>query len=147
LQARLHRTPDDLERVLARPGRVRLVKGAFEEPESVAIPRESPALQGRYLDLAQELITSGHRTSIATHDEEILEELLTRHGATLRGEHVEFEMLLGLGEQALDRLRTDGYRTREYVVFGQEWWLYVLNRVSEQPQRLHTALSDAFPTR
>ena len=144
LQARLRRTPDDLERVMARAGTVRLVKGAFEEPEDVAIARQSPELPRTYLALADRLITSGHRTSVATHDEALLGALLARHGDALRAGHVEFEMLLGLGEHVLDQLHTAGYRTREYVVFGRQWWLYVLNRVSEQPDRLHTALADAL---
>lgn len=144
LQARLRRTPDDLERVTARPGTVRLVKGAFEEPAVVALPRESPDLRVRYLDLAERLVRSGHRTSIATHDQNVLAGLSARLGPALREQHVEFEMLLGLGGDGLERLRSAGSRTREYVVYGQEWWLYVLNRVSEQPDRLHTAVVDAF---
>jgi len=144
LQARLHRTPDDLARVMARSGRVRLVKGAFEESEYVAVSREDDRLRSRYLALADTLITGRHNTSIATHDLDLLDELQQRHGSALREPHVEFEMLLGLGEDALDGLHAQGYRTREYVVFGQEWWLYVLNRVSEQPDRLHAAVADAL---
>lgn len=144
LQARLHRTPDDLARVMARPGPVRLVKGAFEESREAAVPREDSALHRRYLSLADTLITSRHATSIATHDPCLLGEIVGGHGDVLRAGQVEFEMLLGLGEDALDELHAQGYRTREYVVFGQEWWLYVLNRVSEQPERLHTAVADAL---
>ncbi|WP_134742013.1 proline dehydrogenase family protein [Nocardioides sp. 503] len=143
LQARLHRTPEDLARVLGMPGRVRLVKGAFEEPEHVAHPRESEALHRAYLRLADVLVTHGGPVSLATHDDLLLDELVRRHGDALRGDQVEFEMLLGLGDAALERLRRDGHRTREYVVFGSEWWLYVLNRISERPERLHTALADA----
>jgi proline dehydrogenase len=144
LQARLRRTPDDLERVMARPGTVRLVKGAFEEPEEVALAREDAALQHQYLSLAGRLIASGHKTSIATHDQRLLDELVDQHGPNLREGHVEFEMLLGLGEDILDEMQAGGYRTREYVVFGHEWWLYVLNRMSEQPDRLHRAVDDAL---
>jgi proline dehydrogenase len=125
------------------PGRVRLVKGAYEEPEHVALPRESGELRATYLRLAGTLIETGHPVSIATHDDVLLDELERRHGDALRSDHVEFEMLLGLGGDGLDRLREKGYRTREYVVFGGEWWLYALNRISEDPVRLHTALADA----
>lgn len=144
LQARLRRTLEDLERVMARPGTVRLVKGAFEEREEVALAREDVDLQHQYLSLAERLITSGHKTSIATHDQRLLDELVDQHGTTLRRGHVEFEMLLGVGEDELDKLQAAGYRTREYVVFGHEWWLYVLNRISEQPDRLHRAVDDAL---
>lgn len=143
LQARLHRTAEDLERVLELPGRIRLVKGAFGEPESAAVPRGSRDLSERYLSGAGRLITAGHPVSIATHDRELLAALQAKHDDVLRGPHVEFEMLLGLGRETLDGLRESGHRTREYVVFGQEWWLYVLNRISEQPERLHLALAEA----
>ena len=51
-------------------------------------------------------------------------------------------MLLGLGTDLLDQLHHDGYRTREYVIFGGDWWLYVLNRIAEDPTRVITALAD-----
>lgn len=142
LQARLHRTPEDLERVLRRPGPVRLVKGAFLEPSAVAYPRDSEPMIAAYHRLADRLLTSGHRVSLATHDAALVEELRTRHGDTLREDHVEFEMLRGLGTALLDSLHADGFATREYIVYGPEWWLYVLNRIAEHPERVLLALAD-----
>ena len=142
LQARLRRTPADLDRVLALPGRVRLVKGAFLEPDAVAHRRDSDGMYEAYLSLADRLVSSGHALSLATHDESLVERLIDRHGDALRAEHVEFEMLMGLGTRLLDRLHADGYRTREYVLFGREWWLYVLNRIAEDPRRLFAAIAD-----
>lgn len=72
LQAHLRRTPEDLQDALTKPGKVRLVKGAFEEPEEVAIPR-GPELEAVYRALLEEALTSGHPVSIATHDPQILE--------------------------------------------------------------------------
>lgn len=146
LQARLHRTLGDLERVLRHPGTVRLVKGAFLEHESVAYPRNSVELTAAYLDLASQLIRSGHPMSLATHDDELVNMLIARHGEALKTDAIEFEMLLGLGTDLLDRLHRDGYRTREYVIFGGEWWLYVLNRIAEHPERALTALADLNPS-
>ncbi|HEY6788362.1 MAG TPA: proline dehydrogenase family protein [Trebonia sp.] len=142
LQARLHRTPDDLERVLAVPGTVRLVKGSFLETDAVAWRRDSPELTATYLALTQRLITAGHPVSLATHDEALVNALIAAHGDALRDPGAEFEMLMGLGTDLLDRLRGEGYRTREYVIFGGEWWLYVLNRIAEQPARVLAALAD-----
>lgn len=142
LQARLHRTSGDLERVLRHPGTVRLVKGAFLEPESVAYPRNSAELTNVYLDLASRLILSGHSLSLATHDDALVRTLIARHGEALKTGTIEFEMLLGLGTDLLDQLQQEGYRTREYVIFGGEWWLYVLNRIAEHPERALTALAD-----
>lgn len=143
LQARLHRTPQDLARVLNRPGPVRLVKGAFLEAESLAYPRGSEELETAYLSLAQQLIETGHPASIATHDAALTEKIRTRHAADLTSGNVEFEMLLGLGPGLLDALHSDGLRTREYVIFGGEWWLYVLNRIAEDPERVFEAITAA----
>lgn len=55
-------------------------------------------------------------------------------------------MLLGLGTEQLDALRGAGFTTREYVIFGTQWWLYVLNRIAEEPERVYTALIDAAST-
>ena len=142
LQARLHRTPDDLERVLALPGAVRLVKGSFLETDAVAWRRGSPELADAYLALARRLVAARHLVSFATHDETLVNALIDAHGDALRESWAEFEMLLGLGTGLLDRLRGEGYRTREYVIFGGGWWLYVLNRIAEQPERVLTALAD-----
>jgi proline dehydrogenase len=142
LQARLHRTPADLERVLLLPGTVRLVKGAFLERLDVAFGRGSEELARAYLDLARRLVTAAHPVSLATHDEVLVRSLIDEHGAALQAECVEFEMLLGLGTELLDDLQRRGYRTREYVVFGDQWWLYVLNRIAEHPERVITALAD-----
>jgi proline dehydrogenase len=142
LQARLHRTPADLERVLRHPGTIRLVKGAFLEPESVAHPRGSSELTAAYVQLAARVVGAGHALNLATHDDELVDTLIAKLGDSLKSPAVEFEMLLGLGTDLLDALQRDGYRTREYVIFGGEWWLYVLNRIAEQPQRVVTALAD-----
>lgn len=143
VQARLHRTPGDLERALALPGPVRLVKGAFLESSDVALPRDGAELTGRYLDLATALISSGHCVNIATHDPGLVDAVLRDHADAVRSRRVEFEMLRGLGTDLLDRLHVDGYPTREYAIFGTEWWLYVLNRIAEHPDRVFEAILDA----
>lgn len=142
LQARLYRTPDDLERVLALPGAVRLVKGSFLETDAVAWRRGSPELTAAYLALARRLVAAGHPVSLATHDDALADALIAEHTDALRRPGVEFEMLMGLGTELLDRVHGEGYRTREYVIYGGQWWLYVLNRIAEQPDRVRTALAD-----
>ncbi len=157
VQARLHRTAEDLPRLLSLPGRIRLVKGAFLEPETIAYPREDPALATAYLDHAKRLADSGHLCSFATHDWDLIHQI-DRHlstrgpesteapGSTRAAEATtpwEFETLLGLGPDRLDAMAERGHPTREYIVFGTEWWLYVCNRIAEDPQRLLQALVDA----
>jgi len=78
----------------------------------------------------------------ATHDEALADALIAAHGDALREPGTEFEMLMGLGTGLLDCLHGEGYPTREYVTFSGGWWLYVLNRIAEQPERVLTALAD-----
>lgn len=141
--ARLHRTARDLPRLLQYPGRIRLVKGAFAEPREVALHRDDPELAQRYRDHARLLIDSGHQCSIATHDRSIQRDLTDYlAGAGARCGQVEFESLMGLGTDRIDDLRRRGFQTREYAVFGEEYFLYVLNRIAEEPVRLFQAVID-----
>ena len=148
IQARLHRSERDLALLLGRPGRICLVKGAYHEPPELAIPRDSPALADVFAGYADALIGSGHRCSIATHDPE----LQRRAAEAVRARYpkddrtVEFETLLGLGDAGIDALRDEGFSTRVYVVFGEEWFLYVCNRIAEDPDaRIAQAVADAVP--
>ncbi|WP_448006417.1 proline dehydrogenase family protein [Agromyces bauzanensis] len=143
LQARLHRTSGDLDRALALPGPLRLVKGAFLESADTALPRDGAELPNRYVELAGTLIRSGHRVNVATHDPALVDAVVRDHPRAVRSGQVEFEMLRGLGTELLDRLHLDGRATREYAIFGTEWWLYVLNRIAEQPDRVFDAIIDA----
>jgi proline dehydrogenase len=143
VQARLHRTAQDLPRLLDRPGRIRLVKGAFLEPADIAWPREAPQLAEAYLRYAD--LLGGHLCSYATHDWDLIREIAK--GLTPRPDAPwEFETLLGLGPDRLAAMAELGHPTREYIVFGTEWWLYVCNRIAEDPQRLLQAVVDAAMT-
>ncbi|MEU4689852.1 proline dehydrogenase family protein [Actinoplanes sp. NPDC023714] len=144
VQARLHRTAGDLRRLLPLPGRIRLVKGAFLEPLTHAMAREDPALPVAYLRYARQLADAGHLCSFATHDRDLIAGVDQLLGGSGRGDAPwEFETLLGLGPDRLAAMADRGHPTREYVVFGTEWWLYVCNRLAEDPQRLLQAVADA----
>ncbi len=142
--AKLHRTVDDLPRLMAHSGRVRLVKGAFIEPEAIGLDRNDPELRRRYLQFSKTLLDSGNLCSIATHDRGIQAELASYIDATgRRNQPYEFESLIGLGVDQIDGLRNRGLPTREYAVFGDQYFLYVLNRIAEEPVRLYQAIIDA----
>jgi proline dehydrogenase len=144
IQARLHRSARDLETLLGRPGRICLLKGSYHEPETVAIPRDSPALAGVFAGYAEALIASGHRCSIATHDAELQARAVAALAGAPDAAAVEFETLQGLGDAGIDALRDSGHATRIYVVFGEEWFLYVCNRIAEEPaERIAQAVADA----
>jgi proline dehydrogenase len=145
VQARMRRTPADLAKLLRLPGRIRLVKGAYEEIDAVAHQRPSEGLDNAYRSLTAALIDSGHLCSIATHDVpqiNMAHELIEKRYGAARPPHIEFETLLGLGPAAAQRTLALGYRTRQYVVYGQEWFLYVCHRIAEQPDRLYQAVAD-----
>ncbi len=102
LQAHLHRTRQDLADLSHSPRRIRIVKGAFREPEGQALPR-SAALNDRYLELVHDAIRQGHHVSIATHDEQIINEAIRR--GWLDAGNAEFDMLYGFRPGLAAKLR------------------------------------------
>lgn len=144
LQAYLHRTESDLTAAMKRPGRIRLVKGAYEEPESVSLPRDSAALDGAYRQHMETLLASGHPCSIATHDEAMLDharEFIRKN--YLEASNAEFEMLYGVTPERLEKMRERGRKTRVYLVYGEEWYLYLCHRLAEHPPNIYQAVADA----
>ncbi len=143
IPAKLHRSKTDLPKLMRYPGKIRLVKGAFAESADIALARHDPMLDIRYRAFAEELIAGGGACSIATHDHAIQQHVVERISAKAAGQQgMEFESLMGLGSEQIDELRRRGYPTREYAVFGTEYFLYVLNRIAEDPVRLYQAVID-----
>lgn len=143
LQAYLHRTEQDLKRVLqSSRGKVRIVKGAYDGPKEQLLPR-SLELNDRYIKMVETLFNAERFCSIATHDTQILSQIL----AILKQGHInqdgyEFEMLYGIGANQLNDLKKQGYPCRQYVVYGKEWYLYLCNRIAENPENVFRALVD-----
>lgn len=137
LQAYLHRTPTDLAAVLHTGGRVRLVKGVYDEPPEVALPRGA-VLDARFLGLATTLQRAGVPFSLATHDPVLIRELVQRR--LLDGG--EIEMLHGVRPELLRTLREQGLGCRIYGTFGDHWYLHLLHRLAECPDHLFQALAD-----
>ncbi|MGL5908679.1 MAG: proline dehydrogenase family protein [Phycicoccus sp.] len=143
VQARLRRTPRDLDELLQRPGRIRLVKGAYGAPASAASAPDAAETLDAYDDLAARLVRSGHLCSIATHDVDRIDHvgrLLAAEPADPSRYHLEF--LDGLGPEQAAEVSSRGIPTQVYVVYGTEWWLYVCNRLAEDPDRLLDAVVD-----
>lgn len=142
LQAYLHRTKNDFEEMLKLPGRIRLVKGAFETPTGLSLPRGA-ALDQTYLTYVDRLFSKSHLCSIATHDDFIQREvikLLPKYDVP-NGLY-EFESLFGINNEKLDELRKAGHPAKIYFVYGKEWYLYLCNRLAEHPVNLFRALDD-----
>ena len=133
LQAALLRTEDDVRRMNALGARVRLVKGAYKEPASVAYQQKAD-VDAAFIKLMRLLLEGGTYPAIATHDEQILAS--TRAFAAERGiasDRFEFQMLYGIRRDLQTALIADGYRMRIYVPFGREWFPYFMRRLGERP--------------
>ncbi|HEV2983824.1 MAG TPA: proline dehydrogenase family protein [Vicinamibacterales bacterium] len=133
LQAALHRSEADLQRLNALGARVRLVKGAYKEPKSVAYQKKAD-VDAAYCRMLQTLLTDGCRPAIATHDPAMID--AARRWA--RERHVspdtfEFQMLYGIRRDLQTMLVNEGYLVRVYVPFGREWFPYFMRRLGERP--------------
>jgi proline dehydrogenase len=133
LQSYLYRTASDVEEANKASARVRLCKGAYKEPASVAYP-EKKDVDDSYLRCMRSLLTNGHYPGIATHDEVMVRE--TKRFARendIRNDQFEFQMLYGVRRDLQDKLVREGYRLRVYVPFGTQWYPYLMRRLAERP--------------
>ena len=136
LQAMLHRTEDDA-RALAVPGsRVRLVKGAYDEPAAVAY-RDKAEVDAAYARCLEILVRGSGYPMAGTHDPAMIDRLLALVAETGRTpDSYEFQLLYGIrtGEQA--RLAAAGHTVRAYVPYGADWYGYFMRRLAERPANL-----------
>jgi proline dehydrogenase len=136
LQSYLRRTPDDLRRLIDLGSRVRLVKGAYKEPGSVAF-QEKSEVDRMFVEEMQTLLEHGNYPAIATHDEAIID--ATRRWAFEKGiskSSFEFQMLYGIRRDLQLRLLEEGYRMRIYIPYGDSWYPYLMRRLAERPANL-----------
>lgn len=133
LQAYLYRTARDADRLLSQGIRIRLCKGAYKEPATIAFPEKSD-VDRNYITLMQRLATSGVFCGLATHDECIIAEMrefVAEHN--LPKHAFEFQMLFGIRRDLQRQLTRDGFAVRCYVPFGAEWYPYFMRRLAERP--------------
>jgi proline dehydrogenase len=144
LQAYLKRTPQDVERTIALGARVRLCKGAYNEPATIAL-KTSREIGAAYLDCAQRLLEAGTYPGIATHDRQLI--AAVKSFVEQRGigrDRFEFQMLYGCRPSLQEELIAQGFRLRVYVPFGTHWASYFRRRVLERRENLLFALSAIF---
>ncbi|MDQ0202265.1 proline dehydrogenase family protein [Neobacillus ginsengisoli] len=139
LQAQLYRTLNDLNELLNYSGEIRIVKGAYQEPSDICIPR-SDKLDQRYLELVDLCVRAGHQVSIASHDEAIYKQIIQR--GYLQNSNVEAEMLYGIRPELCKQLKDDGLPVRVYLTYGVEWYLYLCHRIAEYPPNIYVAITD-----
>ena len=147
LQSCLHRTEADFERVNALGARIRLVKGAYREPKSVAYQLKSE-VDAAFVTLARRLLTEGTYPAIATHDQRILASVKAfAHERRVPTDQFEFQMLYGIRRDLQNGLRDEGYRVRVYVPFGHEWFPYFMRRLGERPANVGFVVRALFAER
>ena len=133
IQAYLYRSEKDLHTLLAEGIRVRLCKGAYQEPPNIAFA-EKKDVDENFLKLTRILLNSSIYHGLATHDEKIIE--ATRHFLRERKfdpKRFEFQMLYGVRRDLQKSLVRDGYNMRVYIPFGAEWYPYFMRRLAERP--------------
>jgi proline dehydrogenase len=136
LQSYLRRTYDDALDLLKLPARIRICKGAYNEPPEVAFPDKKDT-DKNYVRVMQLLLTSGYYHGIATHDPKMIQatvDFTQREG--ISKETFEFQMLFGVRRDLQRQLAKDGYNVRIYVPYGEHWYPYFMRRLAERPANI-----------
>ena len=144
IQSYLHRSEKDIEQLVADGIRVRLCKGAYQEPPEIAFP-EKADVDANYVKLMKLLLKSGLYHGIATHDENMVRATIE----FARAERIppaafEFQMLYGVRRDLQQKLVKDGWGCRVYIPFGTEWYPYLMRRLAERPANAIFILKNLF---
>ena len=142
IQAYLYRSDRDVTELLDCDARIRLCKGAYSEPASVAFPKKSD-VDANFVRLMRVLLSSGVYHGIATHDPKMIE--ATRKFAAeqkIGADAFEFQMLYGVRRDLQEELVRNGYRMRVYVPYGLYWYPYFMRRLAERPANVWFVLKN-----
>src|SRR6266480_5228108 len=136
LQSYLRRTYEDAQQLLKLPARIRICKGAYNEPPEVAFP-DKKDVDENYIRVMKLLLSSGIYHGIATHDPKMIEATIDFVGREGIGkEAFEFQMLYGIRRDIQRQLARDGYNVRVYVPYGKHWYPYFMRRLAERPANI-----------
>jgi proline dehydrogenase len=133
LQAMLRRTVDDARALAAAGAPVRVCKGIYREPSSLAY-QAADAVRASYLETVRVLLAGGSQIALATHDERLIDAAWALADAAGAGDRVEQQMLLGVRESLRAELHAAGRAVRVYVPYGARWYEYSLRRLQENPK-------------
>lgn len=136
LQSYLMRTPADVDKAIALQCRVRLCKGAYQEPATVAFPAKLD-VDAAYAACASVLIERGRYPGVATHDPALLDAVKRfARARSIAPDRFEFQMLYGVRRDLQEDIVREGWRMRVYVPFGTQWYPYLMRRLAERPANL-----------
>jgi proline dehydrogenase len=149
LQAYLFRTREDLEDITARGIGVRLVKGAYNEPASVAFPKKSD-VDANYFALAQIMLgaaarAAGSRPVFGTHDLQLIQSIRSHaHSSGVKPAGYEIHMLYGIQKAAQLKLAQDGALVRVLIAYGDYWFPWYMRRLAERPANVWFVAKSLF---
>jgi proline dehydrogenase len=144
IQAYLFRSEKDIEQLLADGIRVRLCKGAYQEPPEIAFEKKEDT-DANYIKLMKMLLKSGIYHGIATHDENMIRATIEfAQKEKIPASAFEFQMLYGIRRDLQQKLVKDGWACRVYVPFGTEWYPYLMRRLAERPANALFILRNLF---
>jgi len=144
VQSYLRRTWDDVQELLKVPARIRICKGAYNEPPEVAFP-DKKDVDENYVRVMRALLASGVYHGIATHDPKMIDatvDFAQREG--IGKDAFEFQMLYGVRRDLQEQLARDGYNMRVYVPYGKHWYPYFMRRLAERPANVWFVLKNIF---
>jgi proline dehydrogenase len=144
IQSMLRRSDADVDRLIAEGARVRLVKGAYKEPEQLAY-EDKRDVNATFDRLAERLLERGERPALATHDDERIEHAIAY--ARERGidpDRFEFQMLYGVRRETQEAMTRRGYCMRVYVPYGEEWFPYFYRRLRERKENVSFVLRNVL---
>jgi len=145
MQSYLYRTEQDVRDLLEVGCRIRLCKGAYNEPPKIAFPKKSD-VDANYVKLMKILLPSGIYHGIATHDPAMID--ATKDFARekkIGPDRFEFQMLYGIRTDLQKQLVREGYRLRIYIPYGSDWFPYFMRRLAERPANLIFFLRSLIP--
>ena len=146
IQAYLHRSLKDTQQLIDLGARVRLCKGAYQEPPALAL-QEMPKIRENFKQLSEALLLKGDYPAIATHDDELIawvKSFTASHG--IGKEKFEFQMLYGVRPDTQRKLAAEGYNMRVYVPYGTHWLPYFYRRLRERKENVYFVLKNLFRT-
>lgn len=144
LQAYLHRTAKDIERVLKANGRLRLCKGAYKESAEHAL-QKMPDIVANYKTLVARLLREAHRVCIASHDDSIIEYCTQEIASSgIPKERYEFQMLYGMRAKTWEKIANAGHNMTVYLPYGEHWQAYYSRRLAERKENIFFVLKNLF---
>jgi proline dehydrogenase len=144
IQAYLHRSPADVERLAAERVRTRICKGAYAEPPEIAL-QERDAIGDAFVALSARLLEADAYPGVATHDPDMIRRVAAHaRERSIGPDGFEFQLLYGVRRDLARQCVADGHRVRIYVPFGTEWYPYFMRRLAERPANVWFVLRSLF---